>query len=75
MHVPHWATSSFGDSATPSALETSTLAQHVQRCSVAHSRLPNTRCAIEWLQRLLAPRLMTSLLVVALIGGAASLAF
>ena len=70
---PHWSTSSFGCSADTSPGELAALGDHVSRCAGQRGSMFALRCAGEAMGEFAAPRLMTMLVVVALIGGLASL--
>ncbi len=66
LHHPNWTTASFGDAADTSPMELHALGHHMQRCGDANSRLFNARCAADWLHGLVAPRLVTTLVVLGL---------
>lgn len=64
---PRWSTSSFGGLAAASPLEASALGEHLGRCRAAHGRLFALRCVGEALHGFVAPRLVTTLVVAALL--------
>jgi hypothetical protein len=67
LHTSHWATASFGDAADTSPMELRDLADHMQHCGHANGRLFNARCAADWVHGLMAPRLVTTLVVLGLL--------
>ncbi len=69
---PLWATSSFGDSADASPLETSALARHLGACEKSRGRMFPFRCSLDSMHIFLVPRMVTSLLAIALVIGAGS---
>jgi hypothetical protein len=75
MHAPSWTTASFGDTADTSPMELSVLGHHLQRCGDLKSRLFNARCAADWLHGLVAPRLVTTLVVLGLLSTTGWLVF
>jgi hypothetical protein len=75
LNAPRWTTASFGDAADTSPMELSVLGHHLQRCGHANSRLFNARCAADWLHGLVAPRLVTTLVVLGLLSTAGWLVF
>jgi hypothetical protein len=64
---PHWSTSSFGTSADTSPLDLAMLSQHLSRCTGRRSVASALRCAAEALNNFVAPRLMSTLALVALV--------
>ncbi len=69
---PLWATSSFGDSAEASPIETSSLARHLGACEKSRGRMFFFRCSLDSMHGFLLPRMVTSLVVIALLIGAGS---
>jgi len=67
---PRWSTSSHGGLAAVSAIEASALGEHLGRCRAAHGHLFALRCAAEAMHGFVAPRLMTTLVVAALLAAA-----
>ena len=72
--APSWSTSTFSNSADTSPMELSELGEHLDHCKGAHGRLFTLRCVAETLNGFLASRLVTTLVVAALLIGVASLA-
>jgi len=70
---PFWSTSSFGDSTGTSPLELEALGEHLDRCRGARGRLFGLHCAAQSMHCFVAPRLVTTVVVVGLLVGAASL--
>lgn len=70
---PFWATSSLDGGADTSPMELSALGAHVDRCNGSRGRMFGLRCAADSLSGFLAPRIVTTLVVVALVFGVASL--
>ena len=68
-----WSTASFGHTAAASPLELSALGDHLQVCQQTHGRLLSLRCAAETAHGFIAARFVTTLLVVAILIGVASL--
>jgi hypothetical protein len=71
--APSWSTSTFSNSADSSPMELSALGEHLGHCLGAHGRLFNLQCVAETLDGFVSARLVTSLVVVALLIGIASL--
>jgi len=63
----HWSTSSFGAGPDTSPVELSALREHLDLCSRLNRRWFRTRCGIEALQRFVAGRLVTTLVVATLL--------
>lgn len=70
---PCWSTASFGDSADTSQLELSALQAHLTLCKRTRGKLLAIRFAAQALHGFVAPRFVTSLVVVALLIGLAYL--
>jgi len=70
---PRWSTASFGDSADTSQLELSALQAHLTLCKRTRGKLLAIRFAAQALHGFVAPRFVTSLVVVALLIGLAHL--
>jgi hypothetical protein len=68
-----WSTASFGHTAAASPLELSALGDHLHLCQQPHGRLLSLRCAAETAHGFIAARFVTTLLVVAILIGVASL--
>jgi hypothetical protein len=64
--VSRWSTSSFGTAADTSPLELFDLSEHLERCRRLRGPLFPALCLSDTVNRFLAPRLVTALLVVAL---------
>jgi hypothetical protein len=72
--APNWSTSTFSHHADTSPMELSALGEHLGHCKGAHGRLFTLHCVAETLNRFLSARLVTTLVVAALLIGVASLA-
>jgi hypothetical protein len=68
-----WSTAAFGEAADTSPVELSALGEHLGACQGARGRLFALHCAAESLHGFVAPRLVTTLVVAALLIGACSL--
>ena len=68
-----WATSSIDGAAETTPMDLSVLGAHVDRCNGLRGRMFAFRCAADALFSFLAPRFVTSLVVVALVFGVGSL--
>ena len=66
---PNWRTSSFGHTADTSPGELSALGEHLDLCHATSGRLFALQCGGEALHRFLATRLVTTLVVAALLIG------
>jgi hypothetical protein len=62
-----WSTSSFGDSADTSPGELNSLGEHLGLCRASSGRIFRLRCAAESLHGFVAPRFVTSLLLLLLV--------
>ena len=63
--TPHWSTASFGDTADTSPVELSALGEHLNLCQDARGRLFALKCGAEAMHGFVAPRLVTTLAVLA----------
>ena len=70
---PVWATSTIDRCADASAAELSTLGEHVDRCNGLRGRMFPLRCAADALAGFLAPRVVTTLVVLGIVIGVGSL--
>jgi hypothetical protein len=68
-----WATASFADTADTTPMELSALGAHVDRCNGSRGRMFRLQCAIDSMIAFLAPRIVTTAVIVALVFGVASL--
>ena len=68
-----WATSSIDGAAETTPMDLSTLGAHVDRCNGSRERMFALRCTADALFGFLAPRFVTTLVVVAIVFGVASL--
>lgn len=68
-----WATASFADSADSMPMELSALGAHVDRCNGSRGRMFALQCAADSLLSFIAPRFITTAVLVALVFGVASL--
>ena len=66
--APRWSTSSFGDDASPTLLETTSLVEHVTSCK-AHGRLVALRCGALAVHGFAASRFVTMLAVASVLIG------
>lgn len=67
--APHWATSSLGNPADISALERTALSDHLAHCGAQRGRLQVLWSGADELQGILAGRVITSAVVLALLFG------
>jgi hypothetical protein len=72
--APIWRTASFGDSTDTLPMELSELGEHMDSCKGAHGRLFALQCAGEVLNRFIATRFVTTLVVATFVIGGAALA-
>ena len=80
MHTPSittplWSTASFGETADTSSMELSALGEHMAACKPLKGRLFAAHCAAEALHGFVASRLVTTLVVAALLIGVISFIF
>ena len=68
-----WATATFADTADTTPMELSALGAHVDRCNGSRGRLFRLPCATDAMIGFVAPRFVTTALIVALVFGVASL--
>lgn len=68
-----WATASFADSADTTPMELSALGAHVDRCNGSRGRMFKLQCAADALTGFVAPRFVTTTVIVAVVLGVASL--
>jgi hypothetical protein len=68
-----WATASIDSAADTSPMELSVLGAHVDRCNGSRGRWFGLQCTADALAAFLAPRLVTTLVVVAIAFGVGSL--
>lgn len=71
--TPFWSTASFGETADTSPMELSALGEHLDSCKDTHGRLFALQCIGEALNRFIAPRIVTTLVVAAFLIGVTSL--
>lgn len=67
---PRWSTSAFAAETQPADNESSALGDHLNLCRSVTGRLFAVRCGVDAVHRFLAPRLVTTLVVVLLLVGA-----
>lgn len=67
--APNWTTSSFGDSADTLPMELSALGEHLHACKGSHGPLVAVHCIAEALTGFLSARIVTTLVVAALLIG------
>ncbi|MEP7303835.1 MAG: hypothetical protein ABI699_20140 [Caldimonas sp.] len=70
---PFWATSAIDGAAETTPMDLSALGAHVDRCNGSRGRMFGLRCAAESLSGFLAPRFVTTLVLVAIAFGVGSL--
>ena len=68
-----WATASYADAADTSPMELSALGAHVDRCNGSRGRMFGLQCAADSLIAFIAPRFVTTAVIVAFVFGVASL--
>ena len=68
-----WATASFADTADTTPMELSALGAHVDRCNGLRGPMFGLRCAADTLSGFLAPRIVTTLVAIAIVIGVGSL--
>ena len=73
--TPLWSTASFGDNADTSPMELSALGAHRVACKPLKGHLFAARCAAEAMHGFVASRLVTTLVVAALLIGVSSFIF
>jgi hypothetical protein len=66
--VRRWSTSSFGTAADTSPRELADLSQHLDRCRRLRGRLFPALCLSDKVSLFLAPRFMTTLVAIVLLG-------
>ena len=70
--TPTWSTSSFGDRAQTLPMDLTALGEHMDACKGAQHRLFNLQCAGETLNRFVAARFVTTLVIATCVLGAAA---
>lgn len=73
--IPCWSTASFGDTADTSPTELSVLGEHLALCKALSGRLFAMRCLAELTHTFVMSRFVTTLVMIALLTGVASLMF
>jgi len=68
-----WATASFAEAADTSPMELSALGDHVDHCNGSRGRMFGLQCAADSLIAFIAPRFVTTAVIVAFVFGVASL--
>jgi hypothetical protein len=68
-----WATASFADAADTSPMELSALGAHIDRCNGSRGRMFALQCAADSIIAFIAPRFVTTAVIVAFVFGVASL--
>lgn len=69
---PRWSTASFGEAADTSPGELSALGEHLHLCRGSHGRLFALQCAAQAVHDFIAPRIVTLVVVLALLVGVSS---
>jgi hypothetical protein len=70
---PVWATSAIDGAADTSPMDLSALGAHVDRCNGLRGPMFGLRCAADTLSSFLAPRIVTTLVAIAIVFGLGSL--
>jgi hypothetical protein len=73
INTPFWSTSSYGNTTDTTPMELSALGDHLSLCQGSRGRLFTLQCVAETFNRFVAARFVTTLVVVAMLIGAASL--
>ena len=71
--VAFWATAAIGGAADTSPLELSALGDHVDHCNGSRGRMFALRCFADTIHGFIAPRFVTTLIVIGLVFGVAPL--
>jgi len=64
---PRWSTSAYGEPADTSPVDLTELGEHLHLCRGSQGRLFGLHCAAERMNGIVAPRFITTLLVVTMI--------
>ena len=72
-YAPRWSTSSFGVAPSTSPIELSALGKHLDLCNGSRGHFFTLQCVAQTINSVVAPRLVTTLVVIALLIGGASL--
>jgi hypothetical protein len=65
--TPIWSTSSLGDTVDTSPMELTALGQHLDLCAGSRGRWFKVQCVAEAMNGFIAPRLVTTLVIVTLL--------
>ena len=71
--TPFWATAAIDGAADTSPMELFALGAHVDRCNGSRGRMFGLRCAADAIHGFIAPRFVTTLILIGLVFGVASL--
>jgi hypothetical protein len=71
--APFWATASISDAADTSPMELSALGAHIDRCNGSRGRMFGLRCVADAIHGFVAPRFVTTLIVIGFVFGVVSL--
>ena len=71
--IPSWSTASFGDAADTSPVELAALGAHLDLCRGSHGHLFSLQCAAQSMHGFVAARFITTLVVIVLLIGVATL--
>jgi hypothetical protein len=71
--APFWATASINDAADTSPMELSALGAHVDRCNGSRGRMFGLQCVADAVHGFIAPRFVTTLIVIGFVFGVVSL--
>ena len=73
LRRPFWATSAIDGDADTSPMDLSALGAHVDRCNGLRGPMFGLRCAADTLSGFIAPRIVTTLVAIAIVIGVGSL--
>ena len=68
-----WATASIADAADTTPMELSALGAHVDRCNGSRGRMFGLHCVVDSVHGFIAPRFVTTLVIIGLVFGVMSL--
>jgi hypothetical protein len=71
--APFWPTAAINGAADTSPMELSALGAHIDRCNGSRGRMFGLRCAVDAVHGFIAPRFVTTLIVIGIVFGVASL--
>ena len=71
--APFWATASISGAADTLPMELSALGAHIDRCNGSRGRMFGLRCVADAVHSFIAPRFVTTLIVIGFVFGVVSL--